>query len=125
MTERRIVSFARSAVAIDCDGKRAADIVDFLFRDTLSDETITPHVTFRVAPGISPGSLAVCRDGTPVYEGGSDAELAEYLLGDAAFALADKSQGGMVLHAGALVWHGRGVLIPGAIGAGKTTLTAW
>lgn len=124
MMQRRIVSFAQCAVAIEYDSARAAAIVDFLFRDAPSDERIASHVTFRVAPGVALGTLALYRDDAAVYESDSDAELAEYLLGDVTVALADKSRGGLVFHAGALVRNGIGVLVPGAIGAGKTTLTA-
>jgi hypothetical protein len=125
MTERRIVSFAHCAVAIECEGARATNIVEFLFGDAPSDERIAPHVRFRVAPGSAAETLAIYRGDTLVYESDSDADLAEYLLGDVTVQLADKSRGGLVFHAGALAWHGRGVLVPGAIGVGKTTLTAW
>ncbi len=125
MTRRRIVSFAHSAVAIESHGARADRIVDFLFRDTLSDDDVVPHATFCLAPGADPAKLAVDRDGAMAYESDSDAELAEYLLGDVTVQLADKSRDGLVFHAGALAWNGRGVLVPGAIGACKTTLTAW
>ena len=125
MTRRRIVSFAHSAVAIESDGARADRIVDFLFRDTSSDDDVAPRVTFRLAPGADPAKLAVDRDGAMAYESDSDAELAEYLLGDVTVQLADNSRDGLVFHAGALARNGRGVLVPGAIGAGKTTLTAW
>jgi len=30
-----------------------------------------------------------------------------------------------LFHAAALAWQGRGLLLPGKISAGKTTLTAW
>jgi hypothetical protein len=51
--------------------------------------------------------------------------LAERLLGDACHELAERSQGGLLFHAAGLAWRGRGILLPGGIGAGKTTLTAW
>ncbi len=125
MTRQRLVTFAHSAVTVETEGARADRIVDFLFRDVPSDDRIAPHVMLRVAEPIRPEKLAVFRDYTSIFESESDAELAEYLLGDVTIALADKSQGGLVFHAGALVWHGHGVLVPGAIGAGKTTMTAW
>jgi hypothetical protein len=125
MTQRRIVSFANSAVAIESERARATNIVEFLFRDALSDASIAPHVTLRVAEAIRPEKLAVYQDYVSRYESESDANLAEYLLGEVTVQLADKSRGGLVFHAGALAYKGRGVLVPGAIGAGKTTLTAW
>lgn len=125
MTKRRVVSFAQSAVTIESEGARADRIVDFLFRDTSSDDRIMPHVELRVAEPIRPEKLAVFQDYASMYESESDAELAEFLLGDVTVHLADKSHGGMVFHAGALVWNGFGVLVPGSIGAGKTTMTTW
>jgi hypothetical protein len=59
------------------------------------------------------------------YTGDCDACLAEQLLGDVGYALADKSWDGLLFHAGALAWDGKGLLLPGSIGAGKTTLTMW
>lgn len=54
-----------------------------------------------------------------------EAVLAERWLGDACYHLADRSQGGLLLHAAALTWQGRGLILPGVSGTGKTTLTAW
>jgi hypothetical protein len=125
MTERRIVSFAHGAVAIESEGARATNIVEFLFHDAPSDASIVPQVMLRVAEAIRPEKLAVYQDYASRYESDSDADLAEYLLGEVTSKLADKSRGGLVFHAGALAYKGHGILVPGAIGAGKTTMTAW
>ncbi len=121
----RVVSFANSAITIETHGARAAALVEFLFRDMPMDDQIVPHVAFRLMPATPLEQLAVYRDNTLMLTSNSDAPIAEYLLGEASFHLADKSQGGLLLHAGALAWHEHGILIPGSIGAGKTTLTAW
>jgi hypothetical protein len=83
------------------------------------------QVTFRIAPAGAGGELALYRDGELCYAWASDAGLAEQLLGNVGYALAHKSQGGLLFHAGALAWDGKGLLLPGSIGAGKTTLTMW
>lgn len=36
-----------------------------------------------------------------------------------------ESRDGLLFHAAALAYHGQGILIPGNIGAGKSTFTAW
>jgi hypothetical protein len=82
-------------------------------------------VTYRVAPGREPGELALYRGADLLYEGDCEATLAEMLLGETGYSLADKGRGGLLFHAGALAWQGKGLLLPGDIGAGKTTLTAW
>lgn len=125
MTQRRIVSFANSSVAIESDGARAQAIIDFLFGDTWTDERIAPHIVFRLEQSESSENLVLYRDDVLMLTSNSDAQIAEFLLGEVSYHLADKSQGGLVLHAGALAWQGQGVLVAGGIGAGKTTLTAW
>jgi len=124
---RRLICFAGSGVAIEFEGERAARIVNFLYRHMPSgdDHGTAPHVTFRLAPGAESDQLALYRDGRLTYEGTSHAFLAEMLLGETGYNLADKSRGGLLFHAGGLTWDGKGLLLPGSIGAGKTTLTMW
>jgi len=124
---RRLICFAGSGVAIEFEGERAARIVNFLYRHMPSgdDHGTAPHVTFRLVPGVESDRLALYRDGRLTYEGTSDAFLAEMLLGETGYSLADKSRGGLLFHAGGLTWDGKGLLLPGSIGAGKTTLTMW
>ncbi len=124
---RRLICFAGSSVATEYQGERAARIVDFLYRYIPGgdDHATRPHVTYRLAPGAEPNRLALYRDGKLTYEGTADAFLAETLLGETGYSLADKSRGGLLFHAGGLTWGGKGLLLPGSIGAGKTTLTMW
>jgi hypothetical protein len=123
----RLIAFAGSTVAVEYSGARPARIVDFVCRHMPGgdDADPVPHVTFRIAPGGSTGELALYREGQLRYTGDCDACLAEQLLGDVGYALADKSWDGLLFHAGALAWDGKGLLLPGSIGAGKTTLTMW
>ena len=124
---RRLICFAGSSVATEHEGARVAGIVDFLYRHMPSgDEHGTPpHVTFRITPGGEAGTLALYRGDDLLYQGDSEATLAEMLLGETGYSLADKSRGGLLFHAGALAGEGKGLLLPGDIGAGKTTLTTW
>jgi hypothetical protein len=123
----RLIAFAGSTVAVEYSGARPARIADFVYRHMPSGDYAAPapHVTFRIAPVGAAGELALYRDGELSYAGASDACLAEQLLGDVGYALADKSRDGLLFHAGALAWDGKGLLLPGSIGAGKTTLTMW
>lgn len=121
----RLISFGHTAVTVEAGDARAQAVVDFLFRFTASDADCLPYTTFRIATDPASGKLGVYRDGALLRESASDADLAEYLLGEVTFRLLDQSRDGITLHAGALAWRDKGILIPGAIGAGKTTLTAW
>jgi hypothetical protein len=122
---RRLVSFAGSAVAVEYSGARTAAIVDFLYRYIPASSDVPPHVIYRVTSDARSGALHLYRDGTLIYKGDSEAVLAELLMGDANYHLADRSRGGLLFHAAGLVWQGKGIILPGKIGAGKTTLTAW
>ncbi len=122
---RRLVSFAGSTVAIEYSGVRTAAIIDFLYRYIPADSDVPPHVTYRVTSDTISGTLNLYRDGTLIYTGDSEAVLAELLMGDANYHLSDRSRGGLLFHAGGLVWQGKGIILPGRMGAGKTTLTTW
>lgn len=125
-THRRLISFAGSTVAVEYSGPRMAAIVDFLYRYVPGDDDDTPpHVTYRMVPGGQPGRMTLYRDDTLLYEGDSESALADLLLGDSCHHLAQRSQGGLLFHAAGLAWQGQGLLLPGGIGAGKTTLAAW
>jgi hypothetical protein len=122
--QRRIVSFANSTVAVEYSGARAAAMVNFLFGDAPAQSDIPPHIIYRLAPG-EDGNLVLLQNGVQVLAGSSDGTVAEFLLGDVCHHLADQSKDGILLHAAVLTWRGFGVLLPGGIGAGKTTLTTW
>jgi hypothetical protein len=123
MTRR--VSFANSSLSIEYHGARPARIVEFLYRHIPTDGSIAPCATYRLIDSDQTGELALYRDATLLYEGTHEAEVAELLLGDSGYHLAVASRGGLLFHAGALACGDRGLLLPGGIGAGKTTLTAW
>jgi hypothetical protein len=121
---RRLIRFGHTVVAVEADDARAQALADFLFRFT-GDGSGEPYTTFRVATDAASGRLAAYRDGVLIHRDASEAALAESLLGEVTFCLLDQSCDGTTLHAGAPAWRDQGVLIPGAIGMGKTTLTAW
>jgi len=120
--QRRVVSFAGSAVVIEYDGAQAAAVIDFLYRHVPATGDVAPHAVYRLTSG---ERWSLDRDGTLLYQGVLRAVLAQTLLGDTCHCLAERSQGGLLFHAAALTWQGQGLLLPGGIGAGKTTLAAW
>lgn len=123
--ERRLVSFAGSTVAIQYRGERPTAVVDFLYRYAPGISGPSPCVTYRLTASRRSDQLYLYRDGVLFYRNSSDGAVAEILLGDSCHHLAKESRGGLLFHAAALAWEGRGVLIPGGMGAGKTTLAAW
>jgi hypothetical protein len=124
---RRIIHFAGSSIFVEYSGEKAARIVDFLYQflPTDIDSEGIADVNYRILPGSEPDRLLLYREDTLIYEGNGEAELAEMLLGYTGHDLADRSHGGLLFHSGALAWKGKGLLLPGGIAAGKTTLTLW
>lgn len=121
----RRITFAGSCIAVEYSGPRSTQLVDFLFGHAPADGDLPAHVTYHLLENDKTAGLKLYRDETLLYSGENEAELAELWLGDACYHLADRSQGGLLLHAAALTWQGRGLILPGVSGAGKTTLTAW
>ncbi len=124
----RLITFAGSAVGVEYEGDGAAKIIDFLYRDIPpAAGPISAAVTFRLLSDDGSGRLRLYRAETLLYDGDSAAEAADLLLSQSCYQLANCSQGGLLFHAGALALPGKnkGWLLPGGIGAGKTTLTAW
>ena len=122
MNDRREVHFANSAVSVEYEGERAAAVVEFLFRHIDHTGPAQPHIIYRLFQQAD--DLVLQRDQITVYRGSAKAECADILLGDSTRALADRSTGGLLFHAAGLVRQGRGVLLPGRIASGKTTLSA-
>ena len=124
----RLITFAGSTVGVEYEGDGAARIVDFLYRDIPVDAGQGPvHITFRLLSDDGSGRLRLYCAERLLYEGNAAAEAADLLLSQSCHQLASHSQGGVLFHAAALArpGGGEGVLLPGGIGAGKTTLTAW
>jgi hypothetical protein len=121
----RLISFGGSSVAVEWSGESAARIAAFLFPGFLPPPAgaVPPLAHYRLLPGVPPGSLVLTRDGIGIAEGRDAGTLAERWLGAVTHELATHSRGGLLLHAGALALPGGGgALLPGGVGAGKTTL---
>ncbi len=123
--KKQEIHFANSAISIEFDGEIPAHLVDFLFRYVPDAGSATPHVSYRLVMDNGKNNLVLyCGDKAETsYE--SEADMAVYLMERACFHLADRSQGGLLLHAAAMHRKGYGVLIPGISRSGKSSLTAW
>jgi hypothetical protein len=124
--QRTLVSFAGSTVAIEFDDPRAAELIAFLIHPSAVSENGKAHCTFtlEVVDG-EPATYTLFQDDVRQYQCTHAGDLAEFLQGAVCHQLAMESRDGLLFHAAALSDKGRGILIPGGIGAGKSTLTAW
>ena len=89
-----------------------------------------------IAPGVAPlsrlsltstdgAACSIFDDGVPILEGLSRPDALHRLSGIVVGKLASHVETGVSLHAGAVAWNGKSLLIAGASGAGKSSLTAW
>ena len=122
----RWLSFGGITIATSFEDAPSGRIIDGLCRNIPravdSDE---PHVRFRLAQNLSNGGFQLFLNGDLDWEAGSAPEMMTYLLDCIVYHLAARSKGGLLLHAASLARKGRGLLLPGASGCGKTCLTAW
>lgn len=125
MTYTYTVGFAGSGLAIDCEDAECAAIVEQIYRHQAARATAMLGVRLRLSRNGPIGGFALQCDGSLVHEAGSAGEVARALLGETQRCLAEGNRSGLLLHAACVSKEGRGVILPGQSGAGKTTLAAW
>lgn len=64
-------------------------------------------------------------EGEQIYKTKHLVDFAEMLLSKICYQLAFHSKDGMLFHAAGLGYNNHGILVPGGIGYGKSTFTAW
>jgi hypothetical protein len=118
----RALSYPFRVVAEDPGLGRRVDRLMATFRDGSEGG---PAVTYRLlSPGRRDRRFRVHKAGRCVHRAAT-AELAlEYLLWDVTSQAVQRTRDFLVLHAGAVSWAGRGIILPAPPDSGKTTLTA-
>jgi hypothetical protein len=123
-TGRRRLSFGGSAIAIEWEGDRARELVDFTFSRVPSARNASPRAVFRLSSSDT-GRLNLFKDDALVCRSVSEEAAVSVLMDQAGDALTRTSAGGLLLHAAAVAHRGRTIVMPAASGHGKTTLAAW
>jgi hypothetical protein len=119
----RFVAFAGSRVRIDYRGDLAREIVEFLYAGIHDASEHPLQGRVKVEVDAATQLIAVHESGELYYQGAHQADAARALQESVSHSLASGSVGGLLLHSAAVSRHGQIVLLPGASGAGKTTLT--
>ena len=119
----RPLSFAGRTLTLTWDDEAATPFLDLLFTD-LEREEAEPAGDLRLERMM--GTSYRLADGDScLHSGPLDVTMAAQLYDAVIFRLLAEQAGGLALHAGAVIRHGRLVLLPGQSGSGKSTLTAW
>jgi len=121
---QRLLCFANSAVALSYPAGRPAEMVDYLFRRLDHSSGAEAHIELSLDEDET-HQFTLKEGGAPSLTTVSFSAMAEWVVSRVGFHLADKSRGGALLHAAAVRWQDRAVVLPGKIGAGKTTLACW
>ncbi len=124
LMHKRLLSFAGRSVAISRDDEAAGGFLDLLFADLSTAAEAKPAGALQLLR--AEGDSYRLGDGdTLLHSGLLDVTMAAQLFDAVIFRLLAGQDGGLALHAGAVVRDGRVLLLPGQSGSGKSTLTAW
>lgn len=117
------VEFAGAAVALRHEGDAAvAAYLDFLFADLRGSGETEPVALLDILPH---EHLYLLREEEkPLFCGRLGVQFAAVLFDRVIFHLLNSQRDGVALHAGAISWQGRTVLLPGQSGSGKSSVTA-
>ncbi len=121
----RLVCFANSAVSIECADELSASLVDFLFGTVPAKGSADPHIHYSLEYDSTADSYHLDSDHAHDKKIAPRGRMAHHLMERVTYHLADRSSGGMVLHAACLEKDGAALLLPANSGAGKSSLTVW
>jgi hypothetical protein len=127
---RKRINFANSILEIEYQGAAAERVINFIFKNVLETDSAQEvkadaQFTYRLESGAADDRLQLSANGEPERGYQSEAEAASSLVEKVCYQLAYFSTGGLIIHAGLVSHLGQGVLLPGASGNGKSTITAW
>ncbi|MFI5180923.1 MAG: hypothetical protein ACHQPI_06000 [Thermoanaerobaculia bacterium] len=125
--EIRIESFGVRILVRVQPRSLAARVRSRLPRGPRLPETRRPDASYRMvlrpaAAGSPAGDLS--RGGRIVVAGADGETLLDALESDLERFVAERARRVLFIHAGAVGWHGKAILLPGRSGSGKTTLVA-
>lgn len=101
----------------------AAEIVRFLFHPHMTgSDAVRAQAEIRQDPD---GTFTLQTPHTPTVSGLTELSLPDHLMDAVIRGLVTDLRSGIALHAAAVAFDDRALLIAGATGVGKSTLTAW
>jgi len=119
------VTFFGRNVAIGYNTPEAKSLLDFLFSDLSGKGDEEPQAYYDVIFAGPKPMVSLWQDEKKLYFGTSKHELAYILTNEVIHQCIVDCRSGHALHAGALSFSNKGILIPGKSGKGKSTLSAW
>ena len=120
-----IVTFAELNVSIRYDNDEVCDFLSILFRDVHCHVTNGYEEFLNISQKDKTGQYSLTTDKDVIFRGHLGITFATALFDSVIFNLLNKKRHGVALHAGAVAYHKRVILLPGQSGSGKSTMSAW
>lgn len=119
------VGFAGRHVKICYDSDDVAVFIDFLFSDLSSQLFEEYELELTFVRRSEPNTYAIFSTKGLLFEGTLGVKAAAVLYDVVIFNLLNYNNSGIALHAGAISYQGKFILLPGESGAGKSSAVAW
>ncbi len=127
MTEKQTytIGFCEQYVTINCYGRQAREIAEFLFIDLFIDSELSTSNSYDIMAVGNQPKLSLWNGEKKLYFGECPYSLAYILVNGVIYQPIVKNDRGQAIHSAALGYEDKGVLFPGNSGSGKSTLAAW
>lgn len=119
------VSFAGHHLNIGYNSDKALSFLNFLFGDLLSTPGSADPAELTVVQLEDPEIHRVSSSSQMLYQGPLGVQAAAILYDAVIFSLLNNNSSGIALHAGAVSYEDKLLIIPGESGAGKSSVVAW
>jgi hypothetical protein len=121
----RDVSFDGRKVSVEFHDEAVAELLEFLFLDLGSDDSLESAETFVVSRQEEKNLWKLTRNEKSLFKGENLAGLGTILMGEVLFHLITDNCTGLAIHAGLVSNETSTTLIPGTSGSGKSSVTTW
>ena len=123
---KRVIQYAGNAIVLEYDSPAAEELLERIIYPFPSPTKAKISATIRVeVTDSSKPSYSIFLGETRIYKSQNKVDFSEMLLSKICYHLAFNSRDGMLFHAAGLGYDSYGILVPGGIGFGKSTFTAW
>lgn len=117
--------FGKQTFYIGCNSEEAYDLAAFLFADFPAPRLQAPSKRYDILSTDKQSMLSLREGEKQLYFGNSKYQLAYVLMNEVIYHCINVNKQQHAIHAGAVFKDEQCIVLPGASGKGKSTLTAW
>lgn len=121
----RTVGFCGQYVTIHSYGSQAISLVDFLCSDLSAGTSELPRTVYDLLVVGKKPMLSLWEGEKQLYFGECWYRLAYTLINEIIYQCLAENSAGHAIHAAAICFEDKAILLPGTSGSGKSTLAAW